>query len=187
MLTRREIIAAGIVAAVPAVGAPRYALDWQGGPQTPEIAAALAAQIALVEALQIDRAILDFFAAQPIAVDVMPGSMSRIGPHGVIFERRAVPADNPILLHELLHLYHLLRLPGGYANAEIAAFYEAARHGGLYPPTAYMLSDRIEFFAMTASTVLYGRQPRPPFTRAEVATKSPDLYRWITNGFGLRV
>jgi hypothetical protein len=165
---------------------PHFPIDWQGAPETPEIAAALSAQISLIEALPIDPAIIAFFAGQRIAVDPMPGSMSRVAPDGVHFERRAVPPDDPVLLHELLHRYHLLRLSDGYENRDVLRFYAAARASGLYPPGAYMLSHPIECFAMTASTVLYGKLARPPFSRAEVRDKSPELYRWIVREFGLR-
>lgn len=190
--SRRDLLAAGLcvmlLPPVPALAlAPHFPIDWQGVPETPEIAAALAAQIALVEALPIDPAIIDFFAGQRIAVDTIPGSMSRIAPDGVHFERRAVPSDDPMLLHELLHRYHLLRLPDGYRNADVLQFYEEARASRLYPAGAYMLSHPIEFFAMTASAVLYGRLARPPFSRADVAKKSPTLYQWIVGEFGLLV
>ncbi|MDB5704272.1 MAG: hypothetical protein JWN66_1388 [Sphingomonas bacterium] len=189
--SRREVLAAGactLLLPIPAFAqTTRFAIDWQGGPENPDIAAALAAQIALIEALPIDPAIIAFFAGQRIAVDVLPGSMSRIAPDGVHFERRAVPPDNPVLLHELLHRYHLLRLASGYANETVRTFYREARASGLYPPAAYMLVNPIEFFAMTASVVLYGRLARPPFLRATVAEKSPELYRWIVGEFGLRL
>jgi hypothetical protein len=190
--SRRDLLAAGLctmlLKPVPALAlAPHFPIDWQGAPETPEIAAALAAQIALVEALPIDPAIIAFFAGQRIAVDTIPGSMSRIAPDGVHFERRAVPSDDPMLLHELLHRYHLLRLSDGYRNADVIGFYKEAQASGLYPATAYMLSHPIEFFAMTASAVLYGRLARPPFSRAEVAGKSPGFYRWIVREFGLRI
>lgn len=187
--SRREILAAGFCAMVPGAASartPRFAIDWQGAPETPDIAAAITAQIALIEALPIDPAIIAFFAAQRIAVDIMPGSMSRIGPDGIHFERRAVPPDNPVLLHEMLHRYHLLRLVDGYDNVRVRDFHRAARADQRYPPTAYMLINPIEFFAMTATTMLCGAQPRPPFSRAEIAAKSPDLHRWLTAEFGLR-
>ena len=187
---RREILVAGactLLLPVPVFAQrTRFAIDWQGGSETPDIAAAIAAQIALIEALRIDLAIIAFFAGQRIAVDAVPGSMSRVAPDGVHFERRAVSPDDPVLLHELLHRYHLLRLAGGYANETVHTFYRAARASGLYPPAAYMLVNPIEFFAMTASTVLYGRLARPPFSRAAVAAASPELYRWIVEEFRLR-
>ena len=191
-MCRRDLLAAGLctmlLPPVPALALPpHFPIDWQGAPETPEIAAALTAQIALVEALPIDPGIIAFFAEQRIAVDTIPGSMSRIAPDGIHLERRAVPADNPVLLHELLHRYHLLRLPDGYQNAEVLRFYAEARASGRYPTGAYMLSHATEFFAMTASTILYGHLSRPPFSRADVASRSPELYQWIVGEFRLRL
>ena len=191
--SRRNMLTAGlctILMPLRALGlalAPHFPIDWQGAPETPEIAAALDAQIALVEALPIDPAIIAFFAGQRIAVDTIPGSMSRVAPDGVHFERRAVAPDDPMLLHELLHRYHLLRLTDGYRNADVLRFYAQARASGLYPSGAYMLSHPTEFFAMTASAILYGHLSRPPFSRADVASRSPELYQWIVGEFRLLV
>lgn len=191
MIDRRTVLLAGVVvASLAPVGAyaatEGFRIDWQGGPQTPAVARSLAAQIALVKALPIDPAVAAFFADQVVTVDLAEGTHTRAGPRGVFFERRAMPPGNPVLLHELIHRYQLLRMPGGRDNPDVRRFYEQARASGLYPADAYMLSNPFEFFAMTASVVLNGRAARPPFTRANVAAKSPDLYRFIVATFGLR-
>lgn len=191
MINRRQIVASGIGAAlVPSAAygmsaGEGFAIDWQSGPETPAVVASLSAQIALVKALKIKPERAAFFASQPITVDLANGTKTRAGPRGIFFERRAVPADNPVLLHELLHRYQLLRLPGGVANPTVHAFYDAAKTSGLYPAKAYMLSNAFEFYAMMASTVLYGRTSRPPLLRANVARKSPDMFAWIVEDFGL--
>ena len=191
MFSRRALIAtAAATALLPRLARAAdagFAIDWQGGPQTPAVLASLQAQIALVRALPIAPDVAAFFAAQPITVDLAEGTATRAGPRGIFFERRALPPDNPVLLHELIHRFHLLRLPQGFANAQVIAFYEAAKAGGRYPANAYMLTNPHEFLAMTASVVLHGRAARPPFVRANVAEKSPDLYRWIVETFGLRL
>lgn len=164
---------------------PDFVIDWQGGPQTPAVAASLAAQIALVKALPIKPEILAFFAAQPIVVDLANGTGTRASPTGIIFGRSLQPDDNPVLLHELLHRYHLEQLPQGYDNPEIIAFYKAAKAAGAYPANEYMFKDQREFFAMCGSVTLYGRAARQPLTRASVAKNLPDVYAWIVNAFGL--
>ena len=191
MIDRRAVLAGGMALGLlphrsPAASA-RFAIDWQNGPETPAVAQSLAAQIALVERLQIRPAIAAFFAAQPIAVDREVGTHTRAGSHGIFFERRPVPPDNPVLLHELLHRYQLLRLPGGVANTTVRDFYDRARASGRYPSEAYMLTNPFEFYAMMASVVLHGRASRPPYRRAEVAQGSPDMYAWIVADFGLIV
>lgn len=184
----RRAVALGLAALpfAPARAAD-FAIDWQGGPETPAVAASLAAQVALVRALAIKPEVAAFFAAQPIAVDREEGTFTRAGPRGIFFARRPQPADNPVLLHELIHRYHLLRLPGGRANADVRRFFEQAQDSGRFPANAYMLTNAFEFFAMTASVVLHGRAARPPFTRATVAGKLPDLYAFIVAEFGLRL
>lgn len=184
----RRAVALGL-AALPfaPTRAEDFVIDWQGGPETPAVARSLVDQIALVRALKIKPAIAAFFAAQPIAVDRAEGTATRAGPRGIFFERRPVPADNPVLLHELLHRYHLLRLPGGRANPTVIGFYDRARASGQFPANAYMFTNPFEFFAMTASTVLHGRAARPPFVRANVAARAPALYGFIVAEFGLRI
>ena len=98
-----------------------------------------------------------------------------------------MPPDNPVLLHELLHRYQLLRLPQGRQNPTVNGFFESVRAAGTFPADAYMFKNAFEFFAMTASTVLHGRAARPPFTRENIAAKAPDLYRWIVDEFGLQI
>lgn len=164
---------------------PGFVIDWQGGPETPAVAQSLAAQIALVRALRIRPDIAAFFAAQPVTVDLAEGTRTRAGPRGVFFERASMPPDNPVLLHELLHRYHLLRLPQGRQNTTVIAFYDQLRAAALWPAQAYMFTNPFEFFAMVASVVLHGRAARPPSSRAEVRDKAPALYRWIVDEFGL--
>ena len=97
------------------------------------------------------------------------------------------PYANPILLHELLHAYHRLRLPGGFQNQDILTFYQRARDTpGLFPAHSYMLSNVNEYFAMTASVFLHGSAARDPSTRANLKTKQPVYYQWLEKVFGAR-
>ena len=189
-LSRRAVLtgAAALTLPLPARAHEGFAIDWQGEAQTPEVAASLEAQIALVERLKISDTAMAFFRSQTITVD-KPGDQrrTRAGPRGIFFERRAVPEDNPVLLHELLHRYHLERLPGGRGNSDVRRLYETARDSGAYPPRAYMLSNAFEFFAMMASVVLHGRAARPPFDRETVRRKSRDAYAFIVREFGFRL
>ncbi|WP_184169131.1 hypothetical protein [Sphingomonas kyeonggiensis] len=163
-----------------------FAIDWQGGEQTPEIAASLAAQIALVKALQVSDEARDFFAAQVITVDREAGTKTRAGPRGVFFARVVQPVENPVLLHELIHRWQLLKMPGGQQNPDVQRFYREAVASGRWPAQAYMLTNAFEFFAMTASVVLHGDAARPPFRRENVRAKAPELYAFIVKTFGLR-
>ena len=189
-LSRREILAGAFGAAAPVAPvtpvppAPTFAVDWQGGTQTPDTVASLEAQIALVKGLAIKPEAMAFFAAQPITVDLSGTTATRATATGIIFGRRPVPPENPVLLHELLHRYHLEKLAQGYDNPQIIAFYDAAKAAGAYPVTEYMFRDRREFFAMCGSVTLYGKAGRQPLTRASVQTNLPDVYAWMVNEFG---
>lgn len=192
-VSRRAVIArfgAGLGAVwvpLPAWAADGFTIDWQGGEQTPEVAASLAAQIALVQSLAVSEETMAFFRSQVITVDRELGTATRAGPRGVFFERRPMPPENPVLLHELIHRWQLLKLPDGARNAEVRGFYEQAKASGRYPAESYMLKNPFEFFAMTASVVLWGKAARPPYLRDNVKAKSPTLYAFIVGTFGLRL
>ncbi len=189
-LSRRDVLAASAALPLfPAIARSQhqgFAIDWQNGEQTADVVRSLDAQVAIVKRLQIRPEIAAFFAAQPITVDLQTGTHTRAGMNGVFFERRPVPADNPVLLHELLHRYHALRLQGGRANTDVLRFFEQVRASGRYPVRAYMFTNPVEFFAMCASVVLHGRAARPPATRASVKANAPDLFGWILEEFGLQ-
>ncbi|MDH4746015.1 hypothetical protein OMP43_18470 [Sphingomonas sp. CBMAI 2297] len=188
-LSRRALLAGAALLALPARAraAEDFAIDWQGGEQTPAIAASLAAQIALVKALRVSDAARDFFAAQVITVDLQPGTRTRAGPRGVFFARETQPAENPVLLHELIHRWQLLRMPGGQQNPDVLRFYREAQASGRWQAQAYMLTNPFEFFAMMASVVLHGTAARPPFRRENVKAKAPEPYAFIVKEFGLAV
>ncbi|WP_342250694.1 hypothetical protein [Sphingomonas sp. OTU376] len=187
-LSRRKLIGGALLLGLarPAWAAQDFAIDWQGGAQTPEVAASLAAQIALVKALRVSDEARDFFAAQVITVDREAGTKTRAGPRGVFFARVVQPVENPVLLHELIHRWQLLKMPGGQQNPDVQRFYREAVASGRWPARAYMLTNACEFFAMTASVVLHGDAARPPFRRENVRAKAPELYAFIVREFGLR-
>jgi len=87
--------------------------------------------------------------------------------------------DRPILLHEFMHAFQQERLPGGARNPDVLRFYQHAKDGGLWPADAYMLSNVGEFFAMSASTYLYGHADRPPSSRAELERRQPHFADWL--------
>jgi hypothetical protein len=188
-LSRRGLLggAALLALPLPAFAAEDFAIDWQGGEQTPAIANSLAAQIALVKALKVSEEARDFFASQVITVDLQPGTKTRAGPRGVFFAREVSPPENPVLLHELIHRWQLLKMPGGQRNPDVLRFYAAEKASGHWPAQAYMLTNPFEFFAMMASVVLHGVAARPPFRRENVKAKAPEVYAFVVREFGLRV
>lgn len=143
-------------------------------------------QIDLVESLEIRPGIKTWFRGVRITINPALNMAGRFGPAGLELDDRVSPPDNPVLLHELLHGYQR-HLPGGGRNPTLVGAFEAAKAGGQWPARAYMLSNLNEYFAMTASVVLWGRAARPPLTRARLVETQPDYAAWLTEVFGLKV
>lgn len=162
-----------------------YVIDWQGQLASPEIVKSIEQQIDLVEAVKVSPEVMAFFRAQRIIINEDPEDISRAGLR-TFLARRVHPADNPVLLHELIHRWTFDRIPDRAQNPELVRFYEAAKASGDFPANAYMLKNPNEFLAMTASTVIHGRAARPPFTRDNVRKKLPELYAFITRTFGFQ-
>ena len=55
-----------------------------------------------------------------------------------------------------------------------------ARTAGEFPAKSYMLSNEGEFFAMTASTYLYGRIQRDPDTREKHVSVDAPIFAYQT-------
>lgn len=160
-----------------------HVIDWQGKMGSADIVTSIERQIDLVESVQVSPEVMAFFRAQRIFINDDPEEISRAG-RRTFLARRVHPADNPVLLHELIHRWTYERIPGGVNNPDLLRFYQAAKASGMFPAKAYMLSNPNEFLAMTASTVIHGRASRPPFTRDNVRTRLPELYAFIVRTFG---
>lgn len=185
--TRRQLVAGLLATFLPrAAQAADFAIDWQGLPPDPALAARLAHQIAIVRAVPVDAAVMTFFAAEPIHVLTAPGEGSHAGER-VFITRDPFPDDNPVLLHELIHRWHSARLAGtprAIRLRELFANEVAAPH---FPRRAYLYTNVAEYLAMTASVVLHGRAARPPFTRDAVRAMLPETYAFIIAEFGVRL
>lgn len=165
-----------------------YRLDLSAIRGRPEVATVLEAarhQVDIVEATILDATTKLFLRELVIVVEPGSGRPSHYAGGRDVTIRVANPTDDrPILLHELMHAYHLQRLPGGIRNPDILTFFRRARAGGLYREDAYLLRNPKEFFAMTASVYLHGRAAREPFTRAELRERQPVYYRYLGEVFG---
>jgi len=94
-------------------------------------------------------------------------------------------AEDPIVLHELLHAYHAKLMPNGYDNKGIKGFFGYAKAKSLLPKETYALKNDREFFAVTASIFLAGKESvHDPKTRAELKEKMPDYYKFLVELFG---
>src|SRR6202012_5444139 len=106
-------------------------------------------------------------ASQSVNID--PLTQARLT--GVIMIRPSTLLDRnktrPILLHELLHAYHDRILPGGFSNPAAQSWFTQA--SGLYPADQYLMTNNREFFAVTASVFLSGKDG--PLSRADLKDK----------------
>ena len=194
MLNRRTALTLAMLCAVPGLAHARqtggrfgyrsFTVNLEAAPQNRRAAlgAYIREQIDLVESLRIRPDIKAWCRTITITVDPALNMPGRFATGRLSLDDSVSPADNPVLLHELLHGYMSTRLrPTG----EVRAFFEQARASRDWPAGAYMLTNIAEFFAMTASVALWGRAARPPSTREELRRKVPDYYAWLVNEFGL--
>jgi hypothetical protein len=92
---------------------------------------------------------------------------------------------DPVLLHEFLHAYHAKLMPNGFDNKGIRDFYGEAQNKKLFPKEAYVLKNNREFFAVTASIFLTGKDSaHEPFTRAKLKEQMPDYFKYLVGVFG---
>jgi toxin lethal factor len=94
-------------------------------------------------------------------------------------------AEDPIVLHEFLHAYHAKLMPNGFENKGIKGFFAYAKAKDLLPKDTYALKNQQEFFAVTASIFLAGKESvHEPKTRANLKEKMPDYYKYLVDLFG---
>ena len=90
--------------------------------------------------------------------------------------------ERPILLHELLHAYHDRVLPGGFSNQAVLSWFKEATEKDLYPADQYLMTNEGEFFAVTTSVFLFGRDGS--VDRAQIKQAQPDYYKYLAWLFG---
>jgi len=94
-------------------------------------------------------------------------------------------AQDPVLLHEFLHAFHARLLPSGYDNSGVKNFYGEAKAKNLFEKNAYVAKNHKEFFAVTASIFLAGKDStHEPNTRANLKEKMPNYYKYLVGVFG---
>lgn len=106
---------------------------------------------------------------------------------GVVMLRPAMMkhAEDPVMLHEFLHVYHARLMPNGYENKGIKDFYGQAKGKQLYDKDAYVMKNQNEFFAVTASIFLAGKDAvHEPHTRAQLKEKQPEYFQYLVGVFG---
>jgi len=129
--------------------------------------------------------IVAFFRRQAIALT--PGVQHHFGPRvGVVINPARLPPQQPVILHELLHAYQSFVLPDGPRNADVLKYYGEARDGQLYPRGSYVLTNQMEFFAVTGSLYLWGHTDVPPGTRDTLRSRQPAYTAWLADLFGVQ-
>ena len=122
---------------------------------------------------------VSLFASESTWKAVNSDPLTQTRTTGIILIRPITLIDKnktrPILLHELLHSYHDRILPGGFANPAAKSWFKQA--SGLYPPEAYLMTNEREFFAVTASVFLSGKDGA--LLRADIKNKQPDYYTYL--------
>lgn len=92
---------------------------------------------------------------------------------------------DPVLLHEFLHAYHAKLMPNGFENKGINDFYAAVQNKGLFTKDAYLVKNSREFFAVTASIFLSGKDSvHEPYTRSKLKEQMPDYFKYLVGVFG---
>lgn len=93
--------------------------------------------------------------------------------------------QDPVILHELLHAYHAKLMPNGYENAGLNNFYSDAKRKNLFGKDDYVIKNNREFFAVTASIFLAGKDSvHEPQTRAKLREMMPGYYKYLVGVFG---
>jgi hypothetical protein len=94
-------------------------------------------------------------------------------------------AEDPVILHELLHAYHNKLMAGGLENLGIKAWHAEAVSKNVFPKEEYAMVNPQEFFAVTASVFLADKETlHEPHTRARLKEKLPKYYKYLVELFG---
>lgn len=92
---------------------------------------------------------------------------------------------DPVILHEFLHAYHAKLMPRGYENKGIKKFYAEAQSKSAFAKEAYVLKNQKEFFAVTASIFLSGKDSvHELYTRLKLKEQMPDYFTYLVGVFG---
>jgi hypothetical protein len=173
----------------------RFIVDVSAVQDAPNFAAiedSLKHQIDIVADCGAKPEILEFFRGRRITLKRTSGNEPGVfvANQGIYIDATPQPPEQPVLLHELLHAYQFLMLPGGFKNPDIERFYDNAIQGERYPATnkgdRYVLKNPQEFFAVTASLYLWGNVDRQPHTRQNLKDSQPYYYTWLGNLFGVQ-
>jgi hypothetical protein len=147
-------------------------------------------QMEIVEQSGVPPATLEFFKSVPV---VMVSELDTGFGHANLDENKrqvvelkaaSLPRDRPILLHELLHAYHGVKLG---PTPMIRDSYQQALKLPAYKryAAAHFLENPREYFAVIGSIFLYGQKiDQPPFDCELPAKYQPQFIAFLTEQFG---
>ena len=147
-------------------------------------------QMDIVEQSGVPAATLEFFKSVPVVIvadlDTGFGHANKDANGRQVVELKAakLPTDRPILLHELLHAYHGVKLG---PTPMIRDSYRQALQSGVYKKyaKAHFLEAPNEYFAVIGSIFLYGKRiDQPPFDCSLPAKYQPQFIAFLTEQFG---
>jgi hypothetical protein len=157
------------------------------------IAPVLLAQLEVILKADLPPIMLTFMKTVPVVVD--PGlpvsgtaalfSTAHAYPRGVVKTSLVpMPAEKPVLLHEMLHAYDWSYWR--FANAEIQSAYSQASNASLYPQWqgSHFMQNAREFFAVTGTVYLVGQIKQPPFDCQSLANLQPAYVMFMQKLFG---
>jgi hypothetical protein len=158
--------------------------------QVKDILPSLSSQLAIVESVGLPSRVLVFMRTVPLVIDPTlsgsPGFYTQDQRPGMVLIQPIIFPDNkPILLHELLHAYHLQTLP--LPTPEIRSAYEEALRTNMYPTnfrSAHFLENPREYFAVIGTIFLFGKIQQPPYDCAIPAARQPQFLAFLAAQFG---
>ena len=136
---------------------------------------------------------LAFMKTVPVVVDPgLPGvgnpalfSNAHARPQGVVkVSLSPIPAEKPVLLHEMLHAYDWSYWL--FNNKDIESAYVQAKNSSLYSQwqNSHFMQNAKEFFAITGTVYLVGRIKQPPFDCRDLSVLQPEYVKFLAVLFG---
>jgi hypothetical protein len=160
--------------------------------QVKKIMPTLREQLDIIESVRLPQGVVEFFRTVPIVLnpDTNPDSNAAYeqkGGKGVvsISPVAVLPANRPIVLHELLHAFHFQVLK--LADPAIVRAYNEALEKRIYPAEyaqAHFLQNRAEFFAVIGSMFLFGPIQQPPYNCATTRKAQLEFIAYLNEVLG---
>jgi hypothetical protein len=168
-----------------------FSIDFQEGADSSSMETELREQIDMVSSVEVSKEVMDFFHTVPIKVVPFSDRFGfelgfySVADKDIQFSTSLIGIGHkPILIHELLHAFHMQRIDGNIYNPTIIKFYHQAKSLGIYSPSSHMMLNNWEFFACSGTTYLFGETAQEPFFRDKVRMSQPEWFEYMKTLFG---